>query len=111
MEATVISCERDLESRIAELRAIKTQQEAIISEQFKDLKSSLNIGTIIKESVAHIAADKDTRKDLLKIGTTLGTNFLIEKVMGSNSSIKGFLGSILAEKVSNSFIGKMISKI
>ena len=111
MEATTISCEQDLMSRIAELKALKAQQEAIISEQFKDLKDSLNIGTIIKESVSHIAADKDTRKDLLKIGTTMGTNFIIEKVLGSNNSIKGFLGSMLAEKVSNSFIGKMISKI
>ena len=111
MEATAIACERDLMTRIGELKALKAQQEAIISEQFKDLKGSLNVGTIIKESVAHIASDKDTRKDLLKIGTTMGTNFLIEKVMGSNNSIKGYLGSLLAEKVSNSFIGKMISKI
>lgn len=111
MEAVTLSCEQDLMNRIAELKALKAQQEATISEQFKDLKDSLNVGTIIKESVAHLAADKDTRKDLLKIGTTMGANFLIEKVMGSNSSIKGFLGSMLAEKVSNSFIGKMISKI
>ena len=110
MEATVISCEQDLMSRIAQLRALKKQQEATIGEQFKDLKDSLNIGTIIKESVAHIAADKDTRKDLLKIGTTMGTNFIIEKVLGSNNSIKRYLGSLLAEKVSNSFIGNFISK-
>ena len=111
MEATVISCDQDLMDRIAELKAIKAEQEARISAQFQDLKDSLNIGTIIKESVSHIAADKETRKDLLKIGTSLGANFIIEKVMGSNNSIKGFLGSMLAEKVSNSFIGKMISKI
>ena len=111
MEATVISCERDLESRIAELRAIKAQQEAIISEQFKDLKSSLNIGTIIKESVAHIADNKDTQRGLIKIAASTGTNYLIEKVMGSNNSIKRFLGSMLAEKISNTFIGNLISKL
>lgn len=110
MEATVISCEQDLIIRIAELRALKAQQEATISEQFKDLKDSLNFATIIKESVAQIVADKDTRKDLLTIGTTMGTNFIIEKVLGSNNSIKGFLGSLLAEKVTNSFIGNFISK-
>lgn len=111
MEATAISCERDLMARIAELKALKAEQEIKIGEQFRDLKNSLNIGTVIKESVAHIAADKETRKDLLKIGTTMGTNFLIEKVMGSNNSIKGYLGSMLAQKVSNSFLGKLISKI
>jgi hypothetical protein len=111
MESSAISCDQDLMARIAELKALKAQQEAVISDQFRDLKDSLNIGTIIKESVAHIAADKDTKKDLLKIGTNMGANFIIEKVMGSNSSVKGFLGSILAEKVSSSFIGKLISKI
>lgn len=110
METLVISCEKDLMYRIAELKALKSQQEAIISEQFKDLKNSLNIGTILKESVAHIAADSETRKDLVKIAATTGTNYLIEKVIGSNNSIKRFLGSMLAEKVSNTFIGKMISK-
>jgi len=111
METTSVSCDQDLMERIAELKLLKGEQEAKIKDQFNDLKSSLNIGSIIKESVAHIASDKDTKKDLLKIGTTMGTNFLIEKILGSNSSIKGFLGSILAEKVSNTFIGKLISKI
>ena len=111
METTAIACERDLMLRIAELKALKSQQEAIICEQFKELKNSLNIGTILKESVAHIAADSDTRKNLLKIATTTGTNYVIEKVLGSNNSIKRFIGSMLAEKVSNTFIGKLISKI
>ena len=110
METKAISCERDLMQRIAELKALKARQEEIISEQFKDLKESLNIGTVLKESVAHIAADSDTRKDLVKIGVTTGANFLIEKVMGSNNSIRRYLGSMLAEKVSNTFIGRLISK-
>lgn len=111
METTTISCDQDLMNRIAELRALKLQQEAVISEQFKDLKNSLNIGTIIKESVEHIASDKGTQKNLVKIAATTGSNFLIEKILGSNNSIKGFLGSMLAEKVSNTFLGKLISKI
>lgn len=111
METKVISCDQDLMDRIAELKIIKADQEAKISAQFVDLKGSITIGGIIKESVAHIASDKDTKSDLLRIGTNMGANFLIEKVLGSNNSIKGFLGSMLAEKVSKSFIGKMIAKI
>lgn len=72
MESSAISCDQDLMARIAELKALKAQQELVISDQFRDLKDSLNIGTIIKESVAHIASDKDTKKDLLKIGTNMG---------------------------------------
>lgn len=110
METTAKSCHSTLISRIEELKLLKAQQEAKISRQFTDLKDSLKIGAIIKESVRHIAADSDTRKDIVKIATTTGTNFLIEKVLGSNNSIKGFLGSILAEKVSNTVIGKLFSK-
>jgi hypothetical protein len=110
MEATAKPCYATLLSRIDELRIIKAEQEALISQQFNDLKNSLNIGTILKESVNHIATDKNTQKDIVKIAATTGANFLIEKLLGSNNSIKGFLGSIVAEKVSGSFIGKLISK-
>lgn len=111
MEATTISCQADLLNRIQQLKEKKAEQEASITRQFKDLKNSLTIGTIIKEAVSHIASDKDTRKDLVKIAAATGTNFIIEKVLGSNNSIKAFLASLLAEKVSNSFIGNLISKI
>ncbi len=110
METTVISCEKHLMDRIAELKFLKAQQEEIISAQFRDLKESLNIGTVLKESVAHIAADGETRRDLVKIAATTGTKFLIEKVIGSNNNITRFLGSMVAEKVSNTFIGKLISR-
>ncbi len=111
METKRTSCDQDLMDRIAALKISKTEQENRIKEQFIDLKSSISVGGIIKESLAHIASDKSTKKNLLTIGTSLGTNFLIEKVLGSNNSIKGFLGSMVAEKISNSFIGRMISKI
>jgi hypothetical protein len=111
MEATAKSCQANLLSRIDELRILKAEQEATIKQQFQDLRGSLTIGTILKESISHIAEDRDTQKDIVKIAATTGTNFLIEKVLGSNNSIKAYLGSLLAEKVSNSFIGKLISKI
>jgi hypothetical protein len=110
METTARPCRATLLSRMDELRILKAEQEATIKLQFRDIKNSLNIGTILKESISHIAEDKDTQKDIVKIAATTGTNFLIEKILGSNNSIKGYLGSLVAEKVSNSFIGKLISK-
>lgn len=111
MGATTKPCHSDLLSRIDELRILKTQQEATIKEQFQDLKNSLNIGTVLKESISHIAEDKDTQRDIIKIATATGTNYIIEKVLGSNGSIKRYLASLLAEKVSSSFLGGLISKI
>lgn len=104
-------CHANLLTRMDELRILKTVQEAKIKEQFQDLKNSLNIGTVLKESINHLAEDKDTQKDIIKIATATGTNYLIEKVLGSNGSIKRYLASQLAEKVSNSFLGNLISKI
>lgn len=111
METSTKLCHADLLSRIDELKILKAEQEATISLQFKDLKNSLTIGSVLKESISHIASDNDTQKDIVKIAATTGANFIIEKLLGRNNSIKGYLGSILAEKVSNSFIGKIISKI
>ncbi|MGC4039960.1 MAG: hypothetical protein QM710_03970 [Flavobacterium sp.] len=111
MGATSKSCHADMLGRIEELRILKAEQEATISRQYKELKGAFSIGTILKESVQHIAEDKDTQKNLVKMAATTSTNFLIEKVLGRNSSLKGYLASILAEKVSGSFIGKLVSKI
>lgn len=104
------ACHATLLSRIEELKLLKAEQEATIKRQFTELKESLTVGSLLKESISHIAEDKDTRKDIVKIAAATGTNYIIEKVLGSNGSIKRYLGSLLAEKVSNSFIGSLISK-
>lgn len=108
---TTASCHDTLLNRIDELRALKLEQEARINQQYKDLKNSFSIGAILKESIDHIANDQESQKNLVKMAATTGSNFIIEKILGRNSSIKGYLGSILAEKVSSSLIGKWISKL
>ncbi|WP_445454664.1 hypothetical protein [Flavobacterium sp. 25HG05S-40] len=111
METSNKTCHSNLLCRIEELKILKLEQEQKIKYQYSDLKDSLSFGSLIKESISHITESKETQRDLLKIATTTGTNYLIEKVLGSNSSIKRYLGSLLAEKVSSSFIGKLIAKI
>lgn len=96
--------------RINQLKVLKSQQELNISMQYSCLIASLNPEALIKDSIKHIATDSNTQKDLIKIAATTGTNYIIEKFLGSNNSIKRYLGSIITQKVSNSFIGSMISK-
>ena len=96
--------------RIEQLMVMKAQQEETISKQFKELVGNINTETILKDSIMHLATDRGTQKDLLKMAASAGTNYVIEKFLGSNNSIKRYLGSLLAEKVSNTFIGNMISK-
>ncbi len=111
MQTTAQSCHDSLLNRIKELRALKLEQEARINQQYIDLKNSFNIGAVLKESIHHIANDQDTQKNLVKIATTTGSNFLIEKLLGRNTSIRGYISSLLVEKVSDSLIGKWISKL
>ncbi|MGV3696106.1 hypothetical protein [Flavobacterium sp.] len=111
METATKSCHAALLSRIEELRAMKAEQEIRINQQYKDLKGSFSVGNILKESIDHIANDKDSQKNIVKMAANTGVNFLIEKVLGRNNSIKGYIGSLVAEKISSSFIGKMIAKL
>lgn len=101
----------DILLRIEELKVLKAQQEATISMQYSELIGSLNQGTIIKDSIMHFATDKGTQRDLVQMLAKSGTNYIIEKFLGSNNSIKRYLGSMLAEKVSNTFLGSIISKL
>ena len=110
MENTVKFPHQMLQERIEQLKVLKAQQEVTISKQFTELVGNLNTETILKDSIMHLATDKGTQKDLLKMAASAGTNYVIEKFLGSNNSIKRYLGSLLAEKVSNSFIGNFISK-
>ena len=87
--------------RIEQLKVLKAQQEVTISKQFTELVGNINKETILKDSIMHLATDEGTQKDLLKMAASAITNYVIEKFLGSNNSIKRYLGSLLAEKVSN----------
>ena len=110
MENTVKTPHQMLRERIEKLKVLKAHQEVTISKQFTELVGNINTETIIKDSIMHLVTNKGTQKDLLKMAASEGANYVIEKFLGSNNSIKRYLGSLLAEKVSNSFIGNMISK-
>ena len=111
METNNITHSQALIDRIEMLTALKAVQKETITIKFKELKDSLNIGTIVKESVSQIASNSNTQKDLVKLATTSGVNYVINKFLGSNNSIKRYIGSLLAEKVSNSFIRNLFAKL
>jgi hypothetical protein len=100
-----------LNQRIAELRFQKYIQEEELKVQLKDFVKTLNPLVMAKESIRELARDKEVQFDLTKVGLNMGANFLIEKVIGRNKSVKGFLSSILIEKVSTAFINNNAPKI
>ena len=111
MKNTGISNHASLVLRIAELRADKLQQEDELKDSFEAFTKTLSPLSMLKGSMQGFVKDKELRSDILKAGLNLGTDFIIEKVLGRSRSVKGFLSSILVEKLSTPFINNTVTKI
>lgn len=113
MENKNISSHTELVLRIMELKAEKFNREEELRTSFKEFVYTLNPISLVKESLHNLAEDREVKFDLAKIGINLGANFLIDKLLGRNRSIKGFLSSVLIEKFSSFFLNNdnNISKI
>lgn len=101
---------KELLLKIIQVRQQKEIEENLIEVQFLDLKESLNLQTLVKQSIVNLVTDKNVQTNLAKAAVTFGSDFIIEKVLGSNKSIKGFLGSMIIEKFSGNFLNTIISK-
>jgi len=95
-----------LELRIISLKAAKYEQEEELKQAFADFIHSLSPAVIVKDSLHELAVDKGIRSDLAKTGINMGANFLIKRIMGKPNTLKGFLGSVLVDIVSNILIRK-----
>ena len=111
MENKEISSHAELVLRIMDLKVEKFSREEDLKYTFKEFVSTLNPISMVKESLHQLAADRDVKFDLAKVGLNLGVDFIIDKVLGRNRSVKGFLSSVLIEKFSTLFLNNNISKI
>ncbi|HEV7231016.1 MAG TPA: hypothetical protein VGO45_06800 [Bacteroidia bacterium] len=111
MERQEISTHTELAIRIMHLKAEKFRQEEVLKNSFREFFYTLQPATIIKETLHELSQDKEVQFDLAKAGLNMGANFIIDKVLGKNRSIKGYLSSLLLERVSGSFINDNVSKI
>ena len=98
-------------SRIAELRVDRSIQESRLKKSFEQFTGSLSPVSLIKESIKRFSQNEELGSDILKSGLNLGANFIIEKVLGRSRTLKGFFGSILAEKVSTPLINTTVTKM
>ncbi len=87
-----------------QLKAQKFSQEEELKVKVKELAVGFNPVTMLKESLHNIASDREVQFDLAKVGLNTGATFLIDKVLGRNNSIKGFLSSLLVGNLSSSLI-------
>ena len=106
-----ISNYRELELKIVELNQQKLIEEKELENSIHSLIKTINPVDILKNSLTTLTKDKTTQIDLAKLGLNLGANFIIEKALGKNESIKGFLSSVALELFSTPFIYSNSSKL
>ena len=102
-----LSNHTDLQLRIAQLKAETKIQDEVLLQTFKGFVETLNPITIAKASIHDFAGDRQVQFDVVKVGLNLGTNFIIEKMLG-RGSIKGYLSSVIVEKISSAIINNNI---
>lgn len=103
MERTTVSSHAELTQLILITRESKDRQETALADCFRDFADSLSPFEVMKSAVHKLTEDKGVQFDLVKGGMNLGANFLIEKVF-NKGGIKGFMSSVVLEKLSSSFI-------
>lgn len=111
MENTPITNYNELLLRIGQLKEERSIQKEQLKYAFEEFTDTLNPISIVKGSLNKLVNDKDVHVSLAKAGLNLGTNFIIEKVLGRSRTIKGFLSSIFLEKLSTPLINNNASKI
>ncbi|MDZ4667777.1 MAG: hypothetical protein SGJ00_07820 [bacterium] len=110
MKAKDIQNHDDLLMLIAETRDRVGIEEKIAFASFKVVVKTLNPLALIKDSLHDLFSDKELVQDVKSFGIKTGANFVIDKVLGKNKSIKGFIYSILAENVSEYLLNKRLKK-
>lgn len=111
MKNSEISGHADLLLRIEELKLEKFYWEETFKRSLNELVLSFSPVSMVKDSIHKLVTDKQVRTDLMTVGLNAGSDFIIDKVLGRNRSIKGFLSSLLVEKISSNYINKNSSTI
>jgi hypothetical protein len=111
MDHSDINSYRALNLKILQLKVEKERQEELLKYQFKEILHALSPSVILKNTLHDLAENKEVQFDLTKVSLNMIASFAISKVLGKNRSIKGFLSSLLLEKMAGSMINKNLEKI
>lgn len=90
----------ELKHRIMHLNAKRVAQEDELKRDFKELYYSIQPSTLLNKAF-NTNADSGSSNGLAKAGLGIGADFLIGKLVGRSSSLKGFITSMVLEKVTS----------
>ncbi len=111
METVQVNNYEDLEFRILQLKDDKLNQEEELKYAFNELADSFNPILLLEKSIFKVAKQKEMLFEVGKVGLIVGSNFLLDKILGRSRSIKGFLSSVFVESIAATLIEKNASRI
>jgi hypothetical protein len=111
MSEVTISNRTELIALIKVLNEEKDKQEAELKKAFEEFAETLNPVNKVKDYLHKLADDREVLNDVLKVAVNFGAGFLINKVAGNRNSLKGFIGTLLADKFLSNFITSNLPKL
>jgi hypothetical protein len=94
-----INTYEDLTARVAELNSIKDKQELELKSNLKKVQQSFQLKHLLKSTVKDLANDKEFRQDGIKAATGMATDLVLGRLFNKNSSVRGFITTLLVEKL------------
>lgn len=89
---------------ISNLRQKRKLQEEALKDAWKNFADSMNPVSIVKDSLLKLTHDPEVKTELGSAAMHAGARLIIGKVLGKHSSIKGYVASVIVEKLYFSFI-------
>ena len=99
MSKITINRYEELRIRISELEQVKISQEAELKKNIQEIYQHFQPKNLIKKTVKDLAHDKELRDDSLSALGNMATDLLVGRIFNKNNSLKGFLKTLLVEKV------------
>jgi hypothetical protein len=106
MSTTKINSYNELTLRINQLTSLKDAQEIALKNDVQELYKRLQPKNILKETIKGLANDEEFRGDSFKAVKSIATDFVVGRLFNKNSSVKGFIATMLVEK----FVAPLIEK-
>jgi len=108
---TKITTYQEVLQRIAQLNVLKDAQEIELKNNLKEVYQNFQLKNILKNTVIDLANDKEFRQDSMAAATGLATDMVLGRLFNKNNSIRGFITTLLIEKLALPFIKNNKEKI
>lgn len=99
LETIEVNNHLELKQVIMKLNYRRAEQEEEIKHNLKELYYSFHPLTIIKNGLGSILHTPEIKDDIKSIGVNMGVDYLVGRLFKRGSSIKGFIASMVVEKL------------